>query len=127
MTNKVNIGIIGIGSNINARENIEKMLEILRVKTTILKVSSFIETRPIGITDQPDFTNGAVKIETGLSRDELKTVLVSIEDQLGRNRQAPKFGPRTIDLDIVIWNDEVVDEDYHTRDFLKRSVQEIRE
>ena len=48
-----------------------------------------------------------------------------IEDKMGRDRTAPKFGPRNIDLDIVVWNGEIVDDDYYTRDFLQKSVREI--
>ena len=120
-----NTAIIGIGSNINAGANISKMLEVLGMEVEIIKVSSLIKTKPIGIENQPDFTNGAVKIHTNLNRGKLNRFLKSVEDQLGRDRSAPKFGPRTIDLDIVVWNGKIVDEDYYTRDFLQKSVQEI--
>jgi 2-amino-4-hydroxy-6-hydroxymethyldihydropteridine diphosphokinase len=121
----INTVIIGIGSNINAEVNISRMLKFLGEKVKILKVSSLLKTKPIGIENQPDYTNGAVKIQTGLSREELNRLLKNMEDQLGRDRSAPKFGPRTIDLDIVVWNGEIVDEDYYSRDFLQESVQEV--
>jgi len=124
-SDKKNTAIIGIGSNINAESNIPKILEILGKKVKILKISEFVKTKPIGIENQPDFTNGAVKIYTGLDRDTLNRLLKRIEGRLGRDRSVPKFGPRTIDLDIVVWNGEIVDEDYYTRDFLQKSVQEI--
>lgn len=117
--------IIGIGSNIDAETNISKMLEILKGYVEIVKVSSFIKTKPIGIENQPEFTNGAVKIITNLSQHELNDLLKEIEDKMGRDRTAPKFGPRNIDLDIVVWNREIVDKDYYTRDFLQKSVSEI--
>jgi 2-amino-4-hydroxy-6-hydroxymethyldihydropteridine diphosphokinase len=120
-----NTAVIGIGSNINSEENISKMLEVLGKEVKILKVSSLLKTKPIGIEHQPDFTNGAVKIQTDLNRKRLNHLLKSIEDRLGRDRSASKFGPRTIDLDIVVWNGKIVDEDYYTRDFLQKSVQEI--
>lgn len=120
-----NICIIGIGSNIEAVTNIPKMLEILKTKVMVLKVSEFLITKPIGIADQPDFTNGAVKIKTELNQKKLNKLLKAIEDEMGRDRTNPKFGPRCIDLDIVAWNDEIVDEDYFTRDFLKKSVDEL--
>lgn len=101
------------------------MLEVLGKEVEILKVSSWLKTKPIGIEDQQDFTNGAVKIQTALNREGLNRVLKNIEDRLGRDRSAPKFGPRSIDLDIVVWNGEIVDEDYYTRDFLRKSVQEV--
>jgi 2-amino-4-hydroxy-6-hydroxymethyldihydropteridine diphosphokinase len=121
----MNLVIIGIGSNIDSDSNISKMLEILQTKVEVLKVSSFIVTKPIGITNQPDYTNGAVKIKTDLTQNELQGLLKQIEDEMGRDRSAPKFGPRNIDLDIVVWNGEIVDEDYYTRDFLQKSVQEL--
>jgi 2-amino-4-hydroxy-6-hydroxymethyldihydropteridine diphosphokinase len=120
-----NICIIGIGSNINAKANIPKMLEILKTKVTVLKVSAFLKTKPIGILNQPDFTNGAVKIQTILDLKNLNKLLKEIEDQLGRVRTGPKYGPRCIDLDIVVWNGEIVDKDYYTRDFLQKSVAEL--
>lgn len=117
--------IIGIGSNLDPDNNISRVLAILSKKYELLKVSSFIKTKPIGITNQPDFTNGAVKIRTGESQNNLLKSLKQIEDQMGRDRTVPKFGPRCIDLDIIVWNGEIVDDDYYTRDFLQKSVQEI--
>lgn len=117
--------IIGIGSNIDAESNIPRMLEILKTKVSIVQTSSFVQTKPIGISEQADFTNGAVKIKTHLDKDSLNRELKKIEDNLGRDRSAPKYGPRTIDLDIVIWNGEIVDEDFYARDFIQQSVQEI--
>ena len=123
----MNICIIGIGSNIDAETNIPKMLKILETKMTILKISTFHKTKPIGIINQPDFTNGAVKIETNLNRQDLNNILKTIEDKMGRNRTLPKSGPRCIDLDIVVWNGEIVDKDYYSRDFLQKSVRELTE
>ena len=120
-----NICIIGIGSNLEAEKNIPKMLEILEMYVDVLKVSAMLKTKPIGIVNQPDFTNGAVKIATILDQKNLNKLLKSIEDTMGRDRSVPKFGPRCIDLDIAVWNDEIVDEDYYVRDFLQKSVQEI--
>ena len=121
----MNTVIIGIGSNINPDENIPRALKLLAEKVTIEKLSTLIKTKPIGITDQPDFINGAVKITTFLSREELQLFLKTTEDRTGRDRSQPRFGPRTIDLDIVVWNGEIVDPDYYTRDFLQIAVAEI--
>ncbi|HBL74412.1 MAG: 2-amino-4-hydroxy-6-hydroxymethyldihydropteridine diphosphokinase [Bacteroidetes bacterium GWF2_42_66] len=117
--------IIGVGSNIDAEENIRRALEILGNDFPVLGISEMIKTEPIGIKNQAEFTNGAVKIETTLQEDELLHYLKKLEDQLGRDRSLPKFGPRTIDLDIVIWNDQVVDSDYYERDFLRKSCAEL--
>ena len=117
--------IIGIGSNIDADKNIAQMLDILQTKVEVIKVSPMIRTKPIGIKDQPDYTNGAVKIETEKDRTSLNQTLKRIEDKLGRDRSGPKFGPRTMDLDIVVWNGEIVDRDYFTRDFIRNSVRAV--
>ena len=121
----MNVAILSIGSNIEAEKNVAKMLEILKELVDVLKVSSLVKTKPIGIKNQPYFTNGAVKICTRLNQAKLNQLLKSIEDQMGRDRTAPKFGPRCIDLDIVVWNDKIVDKDYYSRDFLQESVKEL--
>lgn len=123
----MNVIIIGIGSNINAETNIERMLEILKTKVVVVKVSQFFKTKPIGIIDQPDFTNGAVKVKSDLNQKNMIVLLKGIEDEMGRNRTNPKFGPRCIDLDIAVWNGEIIDEDYYSRDFLRESVDEIND
>ncbi|NQU55077.1 MAG: 2-amino-4-hydroxy-6-hydroxymethyldihydropteridine diphosphokinase [Bacteroidetes bacterium] len=123
----MNICIIGIGSNINAETNISKMLEILKTKVEVVRVSIFLKTKPIGIIDQPDFTNGAVKVKSELNQKKLIVLLKGIEDEMGRDRSNPKFGPRCIDLDIAVWNNEIVDKDYYTRDFLQKSVDELKD
>jgi|SRR5690554_3401672 2-amino-4-hydroxy-6-hydroxymethyldihydropteridine diphosphokinase len=119
------IAIIGIGSNIDPEKNISSMIKILEKEVKVVKVSSLMKTKPIGIKNQPDFTNGAVKLKTPFDKQELTLLLKSIEDRLGRDRTVAKFGPRTIDLDLVVWDGEIVDEDYYTRDFLRKSVEEI--
>ena len=121
----MNVAVVGIGSNLDAEKNIALMLELLGTHVQIEKVSSLLITKPIGIINQPDFTNGAVKINTQLDRVQLEVLLKSIEDEMGRDRSAPKFGPRNIDLDLAVWNGEIVDNDYYSRDFLKKSVDEI--
>ena len=118
--------IIGIGSNINPELNIAATLHFLRQEQEFVSVSSLIKTAPIGITDQPDFLNGAAKVLTTMEIADFKNYLKDIEDRLKRDRTAPKFGPRTIDLDIVIWDGEIIDPDYYNRDFLKTAIDEIK-
>lgn len=101
------------------------MLSILERDCKLLKVSELIRTKPIGIKNQPDFVNGAALLETDRSRGDFNQYLKSVEDLLGRDRALPKFGPRTMDLDIVVWNSTVVDEDFYIRDFLRRSVESL--
>jgi 2-amino-4-hydroxy-6-hydroxymethyldihydropteridine diphosphokinase len=117
--------IIGIGSNIEAEYHIQEMLRLLAADVEVVKVSQMVVTKPIGITDQPDYTNGAVRIRTEMELEELSDYLKQIEDQMGRDRTQKKFGPRNIDLDILIWNNEIVDPDYFTREFLRNSAEEL--
>jgi len=118
--------IIGIGSNIDPEQNIAAALFFLRQEQEFVSVSSLVKTFPIGIPDQPDFLNGAVKILTTMEIADFNSYLKGIENRLKRDRTAPKYGPRTIDLDIVIWEDEIIDPDYHSRDFLTTAVDEIK-
>jgi len=117
--------IIGIGSNIEADQNIPEMLRLLAENVEIIQVSELIQTKPIGITEQPDYTNGAVLIRTEMNLEALALYLKKLEDRMGRDRSQKKFGPRNIDLDILIWNNAVIDEDYYTRDFLRKSAAEL--
>lgn len=117
--------IIGIGSNIDANRNIAEMLGLLGKEVEIVQVSEMVQTKPIGIADQPDYTNGAVRIMTVMNLDELSVFLKALEDRMGRDRTQPKFGPRNIDLDILIWNNTIIDQDFYTRDFLRNSAAEL--
>ena len=117
--------VIGLGSNIDPEANLEQAVQELKSRFKVSKRSQWTRTKPIGIQDQPDFYNGALLMETELEQQSLKKELKRIEDILGRDRSLPKFGPRTIDLDILIWNKKVVDEDYYERDYLRKGVEEI--
>jgi 2-amino-4-hydroxy-6-hydroxymethyldihydropteridine diphosphokinase len=99
---------IALGSNIDGERNLHQAVRRLAARCRLVAVSPVYETRPVGRTDQPDFLNAAVLIETALSPAELKTqVLQVIEQQLGRQRTADRNAPRTIDLDIAIFGDRI--------------------
>jgi len=117
--------IIGIGSNIDPEKNIASALFFLRQEQEFVSVSSLIKTSPIGISEQPDFLNGAAKVLTEMELADFKSYLKGVEDRLKRDRTTPKYGPRTIDLDIVKWDGEIIDPDYYSREFLKNAVDEI--
>jgi len=119
----VNTAVISIGSNINAIKNVEKALELIAAEVTIVRTSDFDFTEPIGFEDQPDFLNGAVLVETGKNLNDLTLFLKNIEKRLKRVRTENKFGPRTIDLDIVVWDNTVIDDDVFSRSFLKEAVK----
>lgn len=93
----------------------------------ILKKSSFIYTEPLLYENQPKFLNGAVLLETELKQDKLRQQLKTMEVKLGRARTNNKNGPRTIDLDIITFDGEIVDDDYYERDFLQKMVAEVSE
>ena len=105
---------MGIGSNLGEPERqIAAALDLLRAEDGIdvVAVSSLRETEPVGYRVQPNFLNGAAALETELSPRELLDRLLAIERQLGRERGAgPRFGPRIIDLDLLLYGDETVDE-----------------
>jgi 2-amino-4-hydroxy-6-hydroxymethyldihydropteridine diphosphokinase len=117
--------VIAFGSNIQPEKNIEAAKSRIEQFHRILKVSSVKKTPPLGDIPQPDYSNGAFLIETALSQKDLKTWLKSLEDKLGRDRTAPKFGPRTMDLDIVVFNGKIVDPDFFEREFLREIVREL--
>ena len=87
-------------------------LELLRETPGIelAATSSVRETEPVGLLDQPPFLNAAADVETELAPRALLDRLLTIERELGRTREGPRFGPRTIDLDLLLYGDEVVDE-----------------
>jgi 2-amino-4-hydroxy-6-hydroxymethyldihydropteridine diphosphokinase len=105
---------VGIGSNLGEPERqIAAALDLLRADDAIdvVAVSSLRETEPVGYRDQPNFLNGAAALETELSPRELLDRLLAIEQQLGRRRgEGPRFGPRLIDLDLLLYDDKVLDE-----------------
>jgi 2-amino-4-hydroxy-6-hydroxymethyldihydropteridine diphosphokinase len=104
---------VGLGSNLGDRElMIRRAVELLDADPAIavVAVSSLRETDPVGYLDQPRFLNGTCAVETDLAPRELLGRLLEIERVLGRRRDGPRFGPRTIDLDLLLYGDETVDE-----------------
>jgi len=105
---------IGLGSNVGDREeNIKKAISNLKNISNIeLKnESSLYVTEPVGYIDQRDFLNAVIEIETDLTPHELLKVTKSIEEELKRERKI-KWGPRTIDLDILLYNDIRIEESH---------------
>lgn len=127
--------IIGIGSNIGDRQGyIRRALELIgRDVGEITAVSPVIETEAYGYEDQDDFLNLAISVETELEPFDLLGRLNAIEAELDRVRTI-RWGPRTIDLDIIFYGDEIIDEenlhiphvDMYNRDFVLGPVAGIR-
>lgn len=104
---------LGVGSNMGDREeNIRAAVEYLGEDrfTRVERVSSLINTKPVGYTEQEDFLNGAVEISTLRSPEELLELIQDIEGRLKRERRI-HWGPRTIDLDILLYNEDVIQQE----------------
>jgi 2-amino-4-hydroxy-6-hydroxymethyldihydropteridine diphosphokinase len=105
---------IGLGANLGDREaTIRRGLELLDgdPDVEVAAVSTLRETDPVGYEDQPRFLNGAARLETELTPHALLERLLEVERELGRDRSGPRFGPRTIDLDLLLYGDELVAEE----------------
>lgn len=113
----MNRAYILIGSNVHKKANYPKALRRLSAIGTVLAISSVYETAPIGSKTTESFYNGAVLLETELGAYPLKRALRIIESQLGRVRTNDPYASRTVDLDIVLFNhDTINDEDLHIPD-----------
>jgi 2-amino-4-hydroxy-6-hydroxymethyldihydropteridine diphosphokinase len=105
---------VGLGANLGDREGaIRRAVELLGADPAIevVAVSTLRETDPVGYADQPRFLNGAAALDTDLAPGELLDRLLAVERELGRVRgEGPRYGPRAIDLDLLVYGDQVVDE-----------------
>ena len=109
-----NLAFLSLGSNIRPEENLPKAVEMLAHTSRLVAVSTVWETLPLGITAQPNFLNAATLVETDHSAKAFKQeVIRRIEDELGRVRSGDKFGPRPIDIDIMLFNDQIFELDNH--------------
>lgn len=107
----MNIAYLSIGSNIGDRlTHLMNAVHALHTfnRTSVLKISSVYETEPVGYTDQANFLNIAIQIETALNPLELLAVCQGIEIELGRVRDI-RWGPRIVDLDILLFNQDIID------------------
>ncbi len=102
------IAYIGLGSNRGDRKaNCRKALELLAEAGRVTKVSSFYCTEPVGFKEQEEFINAVAEVATELTPQGLLALCGRIEDELGRTREV-RWGPRTIDLDILLYGDRSV-------------------
>jgi 2-amino-4-hydroxy-6-hydroxymethyldihydropteridine diphosphokinase len=102
------IAYIGLGSNKGDKSaNCQKAVERLAEAGRIIGVSSFYYTEPVGYKEQEDFINAVATLETDRSPTELLSICHAIEDMLGRRRTV-RWGPRTVDLDILLYGDLVI-------------------
>lgn len=107
---KANLAYLLLGSNMEPACNLKDAVRQLARYGRVLGVSSVWESPPAGFASQPRYLNAAVLLETALSAQELKkTAIASIEAALGRVRTANKNAPRTIDIDIMLFNRDVLE------------------
>jgi 2-amino-4-hydroxy-6-hydroxymethyldihydropteridine diphosphokinase len=101
------LAYVGLGSNVGDREAlIRRAAEHLGA----LRLSTIVETEPWGYEDQPRFLNAVAEVETPLGARAFLDLLLDVERRLGRERIGPRWGPRTIDLDLLLYGDAELDE-----------------
>jgi 2-amino-4-hydroxy-6-hydroxymethyldihydropteridine diphosphokinase len=103
----VTLAYVGLGSNLGDREG---TLLAAAERLGPHRLSPIVETEPWGYSDQPRFLNAVAELETDLTPRELLDRLLEVERELGRVRGGPRYGPRTIDLDLLLYGDLVIDE-----------------
>ena len=103
---------VGLGANLGPREvTLLRAVEMLAAAdgVEVVAVSQLRQTEPVGVVDQPPFLNGAVAVETSLTARDLLDLLLETERALGRVR-GERWGPRTVDLDLLVYGKEAIDE-----------------
>jgi 2-amino-4-hydroxy-6-hydroxymethyldihydropteridine diphosphokinase len=119
--------IISVGSNIDPYKNCEVSREILQTETNFRAKSEYIMTKPCGYTDQADFLNGAFLLETELDYATFKAYLKDVENRMDRIDHGDKAGPRTIDLDIIVWDNAIIEDDFYSKDYVRIPVTDLIE
>ena len=93
--------VISLGSNIDdPKSNLDLAIALLKEATEVISISKYFETQPVGLTDQPNFINAVVILESELPAADLLALLNGIEKAMGRKREL-RWGPRNIDLDLI--------------------------
>ncbi len=126
---------IGLGSNLgDPQSQLKKAIIAMNMvpSTSVVKTSSFYRSKPVGPHDQPDYINAVVELDTELSAPVLLDYLQDIENEQGRERKI-KWGARTLDLDILLFGDEIINSDrlqvphveMHNRGFVLLPLNEI--
>lgn len=127
------MAIIALGSNVDAESYLPLAVEALTELGRVHKVSTAYENPAVGPPGQPDFLNAAVWLQTDEEPDVLRRHLHEIESRLGRERQSDRYAPRTVDLDLCLWDRRVdarsdhplPDPDLLTRAYLAAVVAEL--
>ena len=124
---------VSVGSNIRPDENVRRAVRLLANAASVVAVSTVYETEPEGRPEQQSYYNCVVEVETEAQPSALKQELLAIEERLGRRRGDDKYAPRTIDLDLLVYDDLVVrsaeltlpDPDIGRRPYLAAALREL--
>lgn len=108
------LALLSLGSNVDPERHLGIALDALRARFGAVRVSAAYRTRAVGF-DGADFLNAGAAIETDLAPEALDAWLHALEDAHGRDRSAPRFGDRTLDIDLVLYDDRIVDGPGHLR------------
>jgi 2-amino-4-hydroxy-6-hydroxymethyldihydropteridine diphosphokinase len=112
--NATTVALVGLGGNVgDAATTLRQALQELEAlpNTHLLRASKLYRSQAWGRTDQPDFINAVAMLQTGLGARELLDAMLGIEHDAGRDRRAAeRWGPRTLDLDLLLYGDAVIDE-----------------
>lgn len=129
----MNTCYIGLGSNLeNPLGQVQQAADAIKALGSIRAQSSWYQSKAIGPGKQPDYINGVICLETGLTAPQLLLSLQAIENRHGRKRTV-RWGARTLDLDILLFNDEIISSEHLTiphphmleRNFVMVPLQEI--
>lgn len=102
---------IGLGANLDEPvTQLQQAVQALKqlADSQLIAVSAFYGSKPMGPQDQPDYVNAAAALDTTLNAEQLLDALQQIEQQQGRKRKAERWGPRTLDLDILLYGNQVI-------------------
>jgi 2-amino-4-hydroxy-6-hydroxymethyldihydropteridine diphosphokinase len=128
---------VALGSNLGDREaTIRAAVDALAAEPAVevAAVSTLVDTAPVGVVDQPRFLNGVAALDTELGARDLLDLLLAVEQRFGRRREGvPPQGPRTLDLDLLLYGDEEIDEPglrvphprLHEREFVLGPLAEV--
>lgn len=108
------IALIGLGGNLgDVRTRLDAAMEALATMAgiTLVARSRFYRTPPWGNVDQPDFVNAAIAVETSLEAHQLLDAMLATERAFGRTRDGERWGPRTLDLDLLAYGDAIIDDE----------------
>jgi 2-amino-4-hydroxy-6-hydroxymethyldihydropteridine diphosphokinase len=123
--NNSHLAYLGLGSNINPKSNLVNAVQLLQQQGTIEKISNVWESESFG-SPGPNYLNACILFITPLQQHELKEqILLPLERSLGRKREENRFAPRTMDIDIVLFDDESCDDKYWDQAFVVVPLAEI--